>query len=81
MNQTPDTKPGSYYVTAIDGKRVAYLLGPFAWHLQALELVGAAQAKAEELDPRAFWYAYGTARIPDDVPKPHPVGKLNALLL
>lgn len=63
MSQTPDTKPGAYYVTAMDGGRVARVVGPFLNdHAAALAIVDAARAKAEEVDPRAAFYAFGTCR-------------------
>lgn len=65
MEQQPDTQPGEYYVTVVDGPRASRLLGPFTNdHRAALGMVDAVRAKAEECDPRAFWYAYGTARFP-----------------
>ena len=63
MTQTPDTKPGNYYVTAIDGKRHARLAGPFRDdHRGALDMVDAAKRLAQELDPKAVFYAFGTCR-------------------
>lgn len=63
MSQAPDTKPGAYYVTVVDGARVGRLLGPFVNdHAGALAMVDAARRRAEELDPRACWYSFGTAR-------------------
>lgn len=32
----PDTRPGHYYVSCIDGPRTALLAGPFATHAEAL---------------------------------------------
>lgn len=76
--QTPDTKPGAYYVSVIDGNRRALLLGPFKDdHAAALAKVDSVRKKAEELDPRAVWYAFGTCRINDDHAAA-PLGKLNA---
>lgn len=76
--QAPDTKPGAYYVTVIDGPRHGRLLGPFFNdHAAALALVDAARAKAEEMDPKEIWYAYGTARFPDDDSVPLRFGVLN----
>lgn len=64
MSQAPDTQPGAYYVTVHDGRRYGRLLGPFVNdHAQALSMVDAARAKAEELDPRAAFYSFGTARL------------------
>ena len=73
--QRPDDKPGNYYVTALDGARHALLVGPFKNdHAGALALVERARIEAEKVDPRAIWYAYGTARFPEDCTTP---GKLN----
>ena len=63
MTQTPDTKSGNYYVTAIDGKRHAVLAGPFRDnHQAALDTVDAAKRLAQDLDPKAVFYSFGTAR-------------------
>ena len=56
-----------FYVTMLDGVRVAWLLGPFAKHSAALAAVPAARAKAQDIDPRACWYSFGTASIERDV--------------
>lgn len=74
-----DTQPGEYYVTAIDGMRSVRLLGPFTNdHRAALNMVDAVRRKAEELDPRAHWYAFGTCRLPDDDTVPIRAGRFNA---
>lgn len=67
---------GGYYVTALDGARVGYLLGPYATHEAALADVDLGRRLAERVDLRAAWYAYGTARKPDG---PFSAGKLNDL--
>ncbi|HEY6020838.1 MAG TPA: hypothetical protein VIY48_13350 [Candidatus Paceibacterota bacterium] len=78
-SQQPDTKPGEYYVSVIDGKRTALLLGPFTNdHAAALAMVDRVRAKAEEIDPRAVWYSFGTVRLPSDDSVPIRAGKLNA---
>jgi len=70
-----DTRPGFYYVSVIDGPRRALLAGPWAHHRDALAHVRAVNELACSLDPRAHWFAYGTARVdPDEQP---PVGRLN----
>lgn len=75
--QQPDTKPGFYYVTVMDGRRVGALLGPFVNdHAGALAKVDAARAKANELDPRAAFYAFGTTRSDTDLGP----GALNRLM-
>jgi hypothetical protein len=70
--QAPDTKPGNYYVTVKrDDGAYGRLFGPFENdHARALELVNLGRRLAEEVDPRAFFYAYGTARFPLDYTKP-----------
>lgn len=59
--------PGSvYFVSVIDGPRRGLLAGPYETHGQALEDVEAVRAVAEEADPRAAFYAFGTARADGD---------------
>ena len=59
-----DSKPGNYYVTARrDDGRHALLAGPFRDnHTAAIEAVAAVVRIANEVDPRAPWYSYGTCR-------------------
>lgn len=64
MNQTPDIKPGNFYVDVVreDGE-YRLLAGPFVNdHASALEALPAVKALALELDPRAAWYSFGTCR-------------------
>lgn len=75
--QRPDTAPGAYYVTARDGERTAFLLGPFHNdHATALAKVREVRRVAESLDPRAVWWAFGTGRL-DATLIAFPAGKLN----
>lgn len=81
MTQTPDTKPGAYYVSMTDGDRTALLAGPFMNdHAGALAMVEQARNKAYEADPRTHWYSFGTCRLPADDSIPAKPGKLNAEL-
>lgn len=76
--QTPDTKPGEYYVSVVDGPRASRLLGPFTNdHAAALAMVDKVREKAEEIDPRAAFYAFGTCRIDGDGRVPVRAGVLN----
>lgn len=69
MDQQPDTKPGNYYVSVVRGSDYRLLLGPFVDnHAGALEMVEAVRKKAEELDPKAHWYAFGTCRAETSAP-------------
>ena len=71
-----------YYVSVIDGSQKALIAGPFASHEQALLTVQSANDKACELDPKAWFYAYGTCSITrqlDDT-RPLPIGVLNKFL-
>jgi hypothetical protein len=61
-----------FYVSVIDGPRYGLLLGPFAEHDQAH--VEAVRTKANELDPRAWFYAFGTCKAKGKEP-----GRLNDL--
>lgn len=60
--QEPDTAPGPYYVSAIDGPRTAYVSGPYETHREALDLVEQARILCERHDSRALWAAFGTVR-------------------
>ena len=65
-DQTPDTRPGLYYVTVrrSDGAW-RFLAGPFKDdHARALSYVEPARLLAYA-DPAAPWYQFGTARIPE----------------
>lgn len=61
----PDPRPGHYYVTATDrsaGSKWWPLCGPFPTHQQALDVVDEVRAYAQEADPRAHFYYFGTHR-------------------
>ena len=75
--QVPDNKPGNYYVSVMrDDGQYRLLLGPFVNdHKAALNLVNAVRRKAEDLDPRACWYAFGSCRLEPDAAA--PAGILN----
>ena len=65
MDQIPDTKPGNYYVSAINGTRKTLLAGPFKRHETALALLEVARNIAIEIDPYAHFWDFGTARTPE----------------
>lgn len=76
--QMPDTKPGNYYVTIRRGDRYQCLAGPFRDdHAMALSLVDKARKLATDLEPRAVFDSFGTARLPSEYEKP---GLLNEAL-
>ncbi|WP_293000011.1 hypothetical protein [Nevskia sp.] len=80
--QTPDTQPGAYFVTARsdDGATFWPMLGPFVNdHAAALAMVDKARDKATEIDPRAWWMAWGTTRLDADHPAAAKPGRLNPL--
>jgi hypothetical protein len=62
--QMPDTRPGDYFVSAVDGGRHWLLSGPYASHAAALADVDAAKKLAIDNDPRAHFFAFGTCRYP-----------------
>lgn len=64
---TPDTKPGFYYVSVVDGARRAFVKGPYPDHAAALAAVDSVRIEAESRDPRAAFYAFGTARCDEEI--------------
>lgn len=58
MNKAP-----GFYVSVVDGDRKALVAGPFATHEEALAQVDAERTKWNDLDPRAWFYAWGTAKV------------------
>ena len=70
---TPEScpEPGKYFVTATepkpDGSRSFWCMaGPYNTHRAALAKVDEALMIADKYDPRAWWMAWGTARLPED---------------
>lgn len=53
-----------YYVTAILGRRVFYMRGPFEKHGMALDAVLETRRRAGDIDMRAAFAAWGTTRAP-----------------
>lgn len=68
--QAPDTAPGPYYVSAVDGKRSAYISGPYATHPEALAQVDVARRIASKHDPRSHFAAFGTMRCKPETTAP-----------
>jgi hypothetical protein len=60
--QTPDTRPGPYFVSAIDGTKKYIMAGPYAGHAAALADVDRARDIASNLEGRAHFMAWGTCR-------------------
>jgi len=69
-----DGENGGYYTSARDAGRTAFLVGPFDTHAEALAWVDRTRAKAEEVNARAVFYAFGTVRMKDGYREP---GRLN----
>ena len=65
--QEPDPRPGFYYVSCMrdDGAK-RLVRGPWTSHVDALANVRKVQTEAENVDARAVWYAWGTARSETD---------------
>jgi hypothetical protein len=69
--ETPDPRPGNYYVSALDGPAHHLLLGPFSRHADALDRVEPVRHYVTEHGgPRAHFMAYGTVRMADSVTTP-----------
>ncbi len=60
--QTPDTRPGPYFVSAIDGRKNYLMAGPYAQHADALEDVQRVREIADKADGRSHFMAWGTCR-------------------
>lgn len=56
----------AYYVSAIDGARKALICGPYPTHDAALADVTRVKRAAYDVDPRAHWWAWGTASVDTD---------------
>jgi hypothetical protein len=54
--------PG-FYVSAMNGALKALVDGPYAHHAEALVRVWAVSRAWGNVDPRACWYAWGTAQV------------------
>lgn len=73
----------AFYASVYDSEgkkgkgRVGLLAGPFSTHAEALRWVEPARKKAEAVNDRAIWYAFGTLAMKDGYCKP---GTLNDLL-
>ena len=52
-----------FYASVVDGKRVGLLAGPFPTHKEALDLADQARELAQEADPFACFYAFGTLSL------------------
>ena len=57
-----DDRPGSYYVSVVDGEQVALLSGPWPTHQEALDRVRACKRLAHEQFPKSVFFAFGTLR-------------------
>ena len=62
--QEPDSQPGDYFVSVLDGGRLGLASGPYADHRAALNAVESCRRKCEELDPFTVFCAFGTVRFP-----------------
>ena len=73
-----DPRPGNYYVTMLrDDRTYLPLFGPLPNHQEALDRVTIARLYAGQLDPRAVWCAFGTARMETDLQVQARQGVLN----
>lgn len=69
MIETPDPRPGYYYVSVMrDDGDWRPLRGPYKDdHAAALAAVDAVRDEAQRLDPRGCFYSYGTIRSESDL--------------
>lgn len=52
-----------YYVSCVDGNKLALLAGPFREHKDALSMVDKVKEKGQELDKKAIFYGFGTVKM------------------
>lgn len=62
-SETVDNRPGSYYVSIIDGTRFSLALGPFSTHAEALGKVEVVRRYVSDHYAEGWFYAYGTCRL------------------
>lgn len=74
--QTADARPGRYYVSCKSDRHSWLMRGPFQDHASALTAVRETKDKACEIDGRAIWMAWGTARLGDEYVRADE-GKMN----
>ena len=65
-----------YYVSVVDGPKFGVLAGPFRTHQEALDMVDNAREAANDADPWAAFYAFGTVKMSSG----HHCGILNGKL-
>ena len=56
------TDDNCYYVTCVDGSRVAQIAGPFQTKEQAEGMVDKANEVGCQVDPKAHFYAWGVSK-------------------
>jgi len=62
-----DRRAGYFYVSVTNGAERRLVRGPYATHREAIEQIDVVRRAAEERDPKAVWYAFGTARADKDL--------------
>jgi hypothetical protein len=65
--------PTGYYVSVINDRKRGLVLGPYAAHSEALANVAIGRQRAEEADPMAVFYSFGTCKIETTKPLPNGV--------
>lgn len=76
-NSDPDIRDGYYYCTVLDGPQYGLLAGPYDTHQEAIDALPEAKKLAQQVDSRAVFYAFGTARLERDDTSIRPAGVLN----
>lgn len=66
-----------FYVTMLRGDKVAWLLGPYPSREEAEGYVSEAARRASDIDPWAWFDAFGVTRVEREGPNPLPKGVLS----
>lgn len=64
VNRDAEIPAGDFYVTVRDASRTGFLLGPYSDLRDALANVRRGRDLANEHNSRAWFYSYGTSRLP-----------------
>lgn len=60
----------NYYVSVVDGPRQSLLAGPYKTHAEALSAVEPVRNIAYDVDPKSWFYAFGTIAMKEGYTKP-----------
>lgn len=63
----------AFYVSMIDGTRMGRAAGPYLTHQEALDDVKRVRDAAYDIDPRSWFFSWGTCSMPEHDGYPCPI--------